>query len=277
MDDRDGDSSGNALEATAYLTRSENRLRVLEALSTQPYDRRDLVDVTDASSATIGRVLQEFQSRGWAQRTQDGYETTPQGAQIATEFQPFIGAMRTIQTLGDVIAWIPTDELTIGLHHFENATLRRADRNDPAEVAEYLMALMEETATFQVLTHLVPIPAVEELLRDSVQAGQMSFSVVLTDELGAYLRDNPDHRSRWKEITEAGAAVSRHEGHIPCNLFIFDDVMLLGESHATTGNPYDALVIENPTVLSWARDLVTHYKQESHPVDTAFFTADTTS
>lgn len=276
MNDRESQSSIDALEAISYLTRSENRLRLLEALSRGPHSRRDLVDAADASSATVGRVLNELQSRGWAERTQDGYVTTSPGTQMVNEFQPFTDAIATIQKLGDTVGWIPTEELTIGLHHFENATVRRADRNDPAEAAEFLIELMEETSTFRVLTHLVSIPAVEEMLRDGVQSGQMSLSVVITDDVCEYLRADPDHRSRWKEIAEAGAKIYRHDARIPCNLWICDDVMLLAESHSDEGNPYDALVIEDPSVLSWGRELVTQYQRESKSIDADFFKTETT-
>ncbi|MEF8906511.1 MAG: hypothetical protein V5A13_01495 [Haloarculaceae archaeon] len=276
MDDYESESSPDPLEATAYLTRSEYRLRLLEALREGPHSRRDLVDATNASSATVGRVVNELQSRGWAERTTDGYVTTPSGTQIVNEVQPFIGSMATILTLGDPIEWIPTDELTIGLHQFEDATVRRADRNDPAEAAEFLIELIEETSTFRVLTHLVSIPAVEEVLRDGVQCGQMSLSVVITDDVCEYLYDHPDHRSRWKEIAEAGAKIYRHDARIPCNLWICDDVMLLAESHSDEGNPYDVLVIKNPPVLSWARELVAQYERESKSVAADFFTTETT-
>lgn len=276
MDDRESQSSIDALEAIAYLTRSENRLQLLEALSRGPDYRRDLVDATDASSATVGRVLNELQSRGWAERTQDGYVTTPSGTQMVNEFQPFIGAIATIQKLDDTIGWIPTEELTIGLHHFEDATIRRADRNDPAEAAEFLMEQMEDTSTFRVLTHLVSIPAVEEMLRDGVQSGRMSFSVVTTDDVCEYLCSHPDHRSRWKEIVEGGAKIYRYDVRIPCNLWICDDVMLLSESHSDEGNPYDCLVVEDPSALSWGRELVTQYQRESISIGADFFKTETT-
>lgn len=267
MSDRESQSSIDPLEATAYLTRSEHRLRLLEALSTRPYSRRDLVEATDASSATVGRVLNELQSWGWAERIQDGYVATPAGTQLVNEFQPFNRTVATILKLGDTIEWIPTDELSIGLHHFENATVRRPDRNDPAEVTEFFLDLLEETSTFRALTHLVPIQAKEEMLLDRVQSRGLTLSVVFTDDLYEYLYEHPNHRRRWKAIIEAGANVSRYDARIPCNLFIFDEILLLSESRPTDGNPYECLVIENPTVLSWARELVDRYHAESSPVD----------
>lgn len=276
MNDRESESSIDPLEATAYLTRSENRLPILEALSRGPYSRRDLVDATDASTATVGRVLNELQSRGWAERTRDGYVTTPSGTQLVNEFQPFIGAVAAIEKLGDAVGWIPTETLTIGLHQFEDATVRRADRNDPAEAAEFLMELLAETSTFRVLTHLVSIPAVEELLRDGVHRGELSLLVVTTDDVCEYLRARPDHRSRWNEIAEAGADVYRYDARIPCNLWICDDIMLLADSHSDEGNPYDTLVLENPAVLAWARELVTQYRRDSESIDADFFTTEPT-
>ena len=65
MDQRD-DIPGDILETVAYLSRTENRIEVLEALAEQPRSSRALRQVTGVSKATVNRILNEFEERTWA-------------------------------------------------------------------------------------------------------------------------------------------------------------------------------------------------------------------
>lgn len=260
-------STGDALEHIAYLARSENRVQILEALSKKPYNRRDLVDETGVSSATVGRVLTELQSHGWAERTQDGYVATPAGTQVTAEFEPFIGAMETIQHLGDAVGWIPTDELDIGLHHFSDVTVRRPERYDPADITDFFVDHLQDVSTFRTLTHLVPIEAKERIMLDGVRSGRLTIDLIITGELLDYLLEHPAHRGRWTDLLDAGATAYCYDARIPCNLFILGDLVILGDSHSNSGHPYACLVTENSTIRAWAHDLIDRYRVKADPID----------
>ena len=259
--------TGDTLEHAAYLARSENRVRILKTLSSGPYTRRDLVDATGVSSATVGRVLTELQSRGWAKRTQDGYVATPAGTRVTAEFEPFIGALETIQHLGDAVDWIPTDELDIGLHHFTDVTVRRPERYDPADITDFFVDVLQDVSSFRTLTHLVPIETKERIMLEGVRSGRLTVDCVMTVGLLDYLREHPEHRARWAELLDGGATASRYDAHIPCNLFILGDLVLLADSHSTSGHPYACLVSENPTIRSWAHELIDRYRGKADPID----------
>jgi len=71
------DNPDELLEPLAYLTRWKNRLRVLEmftevtlkpGLDPPGYEPRELQDQTEASEATVNRILNEFQE-AWLGRT----------------------------------------------------------------------------------------------------------------------------------------------------------------------------------------------------------------
>lgn len=258
---------GDALEHVAYLARSDNRVQILKTLSSESYNRRDLVDETGVSSATVGRVLTELQTRGWAERTQDGYVATPAGTQVTAEFEPFIGAMETIQHLGDAVEWIPTDELDIGLHHFSDVTVRRPERYDPADITDFFVDMLQDVSSFRTLTHLVPIEAKERIMLEGVRSGRLTIDIVMTAGLLDYLQEHPGHRARWKKLLEAGATANSFDAHIPCNLFILGDLVLLADSHSNSGHPYACIVSENPTIRSWAHDLIDRYRMKAEPID----------
>jgi DNA-binding HxlR family transcriptional regulator len=133
------------LEDVAYLSRSGNRLQILDALATRAYARHELEARTTASRPTLRRILNELTERGWVERTVDGdYVATAKGEHVIAAFTPLVGAMQTVRRLGEAVAWLPTEELTIGLHHFSDATVRRASPNDPVAEASYLLDLLRD-------------------------------------------------------------------------------------------------------------------------------------
>jgi len=268
MDDQ---PSSEALETTAYLARSENRVRLLDALREDSRMRRDLVDETGVSSATVGRVLTEFQSRGWAERTQDGYVATPAGKLVLDEFEPFVGSIAAIQQLGDAVDWIPADDLAVDLQHFTDAVVRRPDRHDPVEITDFFIDLLEETTELRVFTHLVPIEAKEHRMLDGLRSGRLDLSIVATEGLLEYLASHPDHRDRQRAILEAGCTLSCYRDEIPCNMFVFDDLVMIADSYSEGENPYASIMSENPAVLEWAQELFDLYERRAERVPANFF------
>lgn len=106
-------------------------------------------------------------------------------------------------------------------------------------------------------------------MRDRLAAGELTGCFVVTDDLVDYLGDQQVHRSIWRDIVEAGASLYRYGGHIPCNLYVFGDTVLLKKSrpgpiHESYGVP---IVTENEAVRSWALDLVEQYRADATPVD----------
>lgn len=52
-----------ALEDIAYLLRSPNRVRILDALTRDPYSRRELGEQTGTSRTTLDRIVNELEER----------------------------------------------------------------------------------------------------------------------------------------------------------------------------------------------------------------------
>lgn len=266
MTERTGAGSADALEDIAYLTRSCNRVEVLDALATRPYAPCELTDVTGASRPTLGRILNEFEERGWTERADEGYVATPTGEHVVMEFSPFAGAMAAIRNLGDAVAWLPRDELTIGLHHFRDATVRRPERYDPMDTVDVVTELLREATEFRVLTHLVAPRPKQKAMLDGVASGRLDAKIVITDDLVEYLRDNPERNAWLREFVAEGARVYRYDDPIPCNLFVIDDLVLVGKSHPESGHPYAFIETENETVRAWARELIDDYRADAERI-----------
>lgn len=102
----------------AYLSRSTNRVQILEVIATEAHTPRNIAEVTDVPRSTLRRILTEMVERGWAKRTTDGeYVATRTGGYVAVETERYIGAIHAIRTLGEAVSWLPEEELTIGLQY----------------------------------------------------------------------------------------------------------------------------------------------------------------
>lgn len=262
----------DALEHIAYLSRSENRVRILESLAAEPHTRRELQELTDTSRTTLGRILTELEERGWAERTTDGdYAVTPRGAHVTREFGPLVEAMGVICEFGETVAWLPTDELDISLRHFHDATVRRPEPNAPTEAGKHLADALDGASTFYALTFIAPPLAVGTAIRDAALDGDLTAEHVFAGSLVDYIRDNPEGPPPWRDYLEAGARIYRYDGYLPCNLFVVDGTVLILKNLPEVGEVGTTIESHNETVRSWALELIETYRDDAERVDAEAF------
>lgn len=264
------------LEDVAYLTRSENRLAVLEALRREVLPSSELRERTGASRPTLNRILRDFEERGWAERTREGgYEATVQGDQIAIEVTRLVDAMETIKTLADIGAVLPTEELWISIRHFRDATVRQPEGFDPAALGRYIAGLLEEATSFYWLTYVGPPASLDDAVKEGVMSGRLTAEGVITESLVEYYGEDPqtERFGEWYQTeelqpnTEAGIRLYRYDGSLPCNLFVVDDVVLIENSQVSTVDPGTIIESRNHAVRTWARDLIDGYIEDAEQVD----------
>lgn len=258
----------DALEDVAYLSRSVNRVRILDALTDGPYTRRELADETGTSRTTLDRIVNELEERDWAERTTGGdYVATTMGARLMEQVRPFLASIEALRRLGDAVTWLP-DDISVGLHRFSDATVRRPAGDDPMETVDYFVDLARDASEIRVLTHLAaPLP-LAKVMRDRLEAGELTTRYVLTDDLVAFLGEQEDHRPVWHDILDEGARMYRYGDHIPCNLYVFGDTVLIKKSspgpiHESYGVP---IVTTDEAVRSWAVDLVEDHRRDADRV-----------
>lgn len=270
-----------ALGDVAYLSRSANRVAILDALADGPAPRRELADTTGVSRTTLDRIVNELEDRGWAERTPDGdYVATPTGSHLLREFRPVVDAAEALRRLGDAVAWLPTDELDVRLGAFRDAEVRQPEMDDPVEAVEFMADLLRDTTEFRVLSHLTPPETLARVMHERVLAGALTTDGVVTDELVRYLGEDPTRRRRWREMLDAtGGTIVRVAGPLPCNAWILDDTVLVKQSGpGPIDDSYGApIVSRNEDVVSWAHDLIDRYQAAGTPVDPAAFAEPTVS
>jgi hypothetical protein len=108
-------------------------------------------------------------------------------------------------------------------------------------------------------------------MRDGVVHGEMSATHVLAGGLVGYLREHSDEPPGWREYVDAGAEVYRYDGHIPCNLFVVDDTVLIPNDQADPKRPGVGIETDDETVRSWAWEVFETYREDADRVDARTF------
>jgi predicted transcriptional regulator len=277
MKGRDG-IPGDLLEDIAYLSRTENRVEILETLTEGDRSTRELRDETGTSKATVNRILNEFEERSWTRRTSDGtYEATPRAEHIAFQLRPLIRSMEAVASLGEDIGVLPADELTIGpendltvgLHHFSDATVKRQRPQAQGVGRTRMLEAARDASSMNVLTDTSPPRVMGELLQERARSGDLPGTTVWTTELFEHLRSRPEEPPRWVDVIESGRRLYRYDGRIPATLCVTDDVTLIW---GVTGDMRRRVIIsENGTVRMWALEVVERYRERGEAIDPRVF------
>jgi predicted transcriptional regulator len=225
------DVQAEALEHIAFLSRSVNRVQILQALTNQAATRQELAEHTATSRTTLDRIVNEFEDRGWVERTVEGsYSTTSRGTHIVRTLQPFLESIVAIENLGEAVDWLPTEEVTIGLEHFSDAVVQRPSQPDPVETIDLMVQMVEKATEHRALTHLTPAVRYSEAILEGVESGRLTAEGVLTNDSIDLIRENPERRDRWASVAPTGTGHYHYDGELPCNLWIIDENVLIKKS-----------------------------------------------
>jgi predicted transcriptional regulator len=268
-----GDLS-DTLEDIAYLTRSENRVQILTALAARGTThgepppgctRRELEERTDASQPTLSRILTEFEDRGWAERTAEGeYVATPLAAHLTDEFTPFLRSVDTLQDFGEMAAILPTTELTIDRRHFSDATVRRPAGPQPTDFRRYLADLLQEGSSTLYALSQGPGPATPgSYVHELIVTGRLKYVLINPEHIVDYFVDISEARITAQEHLKAGAEYYSYDEQIPCDLFILDETVVIGNTRVDEVEAGTAIESQNETVRTWALELFDRYREKS--------------
>jgi predicted transcriptional regulator len=207
--------------------------------------------------------------RGWVERTLDGeYVLTATGERVAAETDRYLESMRAIRTLGDAVAWLPSDELTVGLRHFSDATVRRPEPNAVSAPSTVVTEQLREATEFACLVNTAPSLGFERAMIDGVVEKRLTTTHVITDAELDVLRRDPNRAARWRTYVEAGADLYCHNGPIPCNLLVIDETVFVLDRRPEV---LEGIESTNVVVREWAVDLITDYREDAEQLDASAF------
>ena len=262
-----------ALDDIAFLARSQNRVTVLETLSSGPHDRAELQEATGISRPTVGRIVTEFQARGLVSQRKNQYTTSPLGDFLATEFRSLLEGAETMRQLRGVIEWLPTDEFDFTLDHFADATITLVKLSDAIAPVYRAIELLENADHLHLLASSFVPASFEAHWRATVNGTQTSEVVVTADIIDTILADE-ELTKRLEEIIRSDTATfSCYDGMIPYGaVFTADDVAVfaLVDEH---GAPQTIIETEDEAIRSWITATIDAHQRDANRLDPDAFTS----
>ncbi len=254
---------GTALDEIEFLARSEHRIECLDALAERPHSRADLQAITGASSSTIGRLLHEFETRGWIRRDGQQHRATSDGLFVAGEVTTLLDRIETRQQLRDVARWLPAEKLGISMESFSEAVVTVADSDDPYKPVRRYDELIADAGTMRAFGTATLKSANAGSLYRNVREGMKTEIIYPPPIVEAVLEWSP---SAAKRGLEGGNLTILLHDALPCGLTIFDDRVALTGYDPDTGMLRAIVDTNSPEAREWAEALYESYRNEARPL-----------
>lgn len=253
-----------SIEEIEFVASSEHRTGALDALVGGPCKRNALQEMTAASSATIGRILGDFEDRRWITRDGAMYELTPLGEFVAEQFGNLREAMETERKLRDVWQWLPRemDGFSVGL--FTDLVVAYPGPGYPYEPVERVSQLIEGTSMMYGFGTTVFKSVNNEAVCRAVLDG-MDFEYIYDPEvLERTVAWNPE---RVAEATSRENCTIYLHDDLPdndrCGLGIFDDRVGICCHDAETAVLEAVFDTGAPEAREWAVSVFEQYRDEA--------------
>lgn len=246
----------DAFEAISFLTRSENRVAVLRTLGEGPYTERELVAETGVTDVTVGRVLEDFEDRGWATETGDGYRRTRLGDVLAEDYARLRESMDLVCRLGPVRELLPTEEMPFDLRLLGEGLVSDPETFDALGAVDRWKQLVRQSDRV-VGTAGSPTAktAIAEPFHDAIVDSGVTFEAVVSTGYYETATADPDRRRLAREVVEAGAGLYLAEGvdDFTTELAAFDDIATM-TAYDDAGNLRAGIETPAGPVLEWILD-----------------------
>jgi predicted transcriptional regulator len=257
------------LDDLAFLSRSNNRIAVLEALARDDQTRRELRDATGVSRPTLGRVLDGFEERGWVASTGSGnghdYSLTPLGRVVVEAFSDVMAAVETVQKLRDLAPRIPFDELGLDPRDLADAHITTPSPTDATAHTRRERELLARTNRLLFLCNQAQ-PETVERYRDWVGGADRELEAIISgDAIDAAMADEAMAADLDAMLAEGGVTIHRYEGDVSAMLGLFEDVASIVPLD-DSGVPLAFVESDDETVRVAVADTLARYRDRSEPL-----------
>lgn len=237
------------LDDIAFLTRSPNRVAVLLTVAEGSHTRRELVDEVAASRVTVGRILEDFDERGWVQRRGTTVESTGRGRLLAHEVGSLRNRLRALDRLDSVIEWFPVDRLNVPLEGFVDAEVTVPTATQPNRHHRRIGTVGAEAAVARMYSGAVTHEAIE-IHRTAVREQGQRLELLLTTEALEVVRAEPSLGEALRMLA-AESVVAVVDSPLPVPFVgLFDGTCFIG---ATDDRGAVGVVeTDSETVVDWA-------------------------
>jgi predicted transcriptional regulator len=250
-----------ALDDIRYLADSQHRPVVMRMLVESRCSRAALQEATGASSATVGRIVQAFEERGWLVRDGAHYSLTALGRFVAESFAHHHGDMEVARELNDLLPYVPLGEIGIDVEQLTDATVTHATQYNPFAVVSRVRELERVSEEARSLTDFFPEPCIEGRYK-SIVYGTQTFEAVFAPAVfeSAFASDFTDE---FEAIVASDRTdVYVYDGDISYPVMIHDGVGCL-----VVRNEVDSSIglieTDADVFLEWVTDVFETYRADA--------------
>jgi predicted transcriptional regulator len=260
------------LNEISFLSRSENRIKILETLANGEYDRDELSEATGVSKATLKRIISDFERLGWIERNGRDYAASTAGRALAEEFSQLVATVKTIRTFDDLLPWLPVEEMPFDLWHLADAEVISPTETDPIAPSRAAVQCIHSAEQVRVATNSVLMGSLETI-RDAVVDGRLAFEGVFSARLLATVRTDPLLAAVVYDLLNSDrSTIVQHGSRITCDYCIVDDSAVL--CVVDDDSLPRALVISgDKRVVEWVDETIDAYQAGAERIDPSSFEA----
>jgi DNA-binding MarR family transcriptional regulator len=257
-----------SVEEMAYLARSTHRLGVLTALSEEPCDRAELCEATEASPATMSRVLGDFEERGWIVRDGRTYELTQLGAFLTGELVDFCESLATERKLRDVWRWLPREMSRFDVDLFRDAVVSYPGPGYPSQPLERIAELVGGTESLRGFGATVVKSGNLEAAFTRILDGMESEYVYAPAVFEAVLAWDPEIVT---EATSRDNCTHLIHESLPdgerCGLLLLDERVAICCHDSPTGALRAVVDTDSAAAREWADSVYQGVRSDARPVE----------
>lgn len=254
------------LDDIAFLSRSNNRVRVMSELASGGRTRRELRESIDVSKPTLGRVLAGFEERDWIRSDGREYALTPIGRLLAEEFEGMMETVEATQELRDLAPRLPLEEMDFDIRLLSEARITRPTPEDASAHVRREEALLAESEQVRFLCNQAHPPTVEAY-RDRVVEDGLSMEAIITGDAIDAASEDPAMRPHLRDLVESDrATIYRTDDPVSVMVGLIDDlvsIVPLDES----GVPCAFIESERDPVREWVSDTLADYRAGAEAVE----------
>lgn len=252
-------------EAVAFLVRSQNRTAALTTLGATPLTRDELQDRADVGRVTLGRILHDFDERGWIERVGDGYVLTDAGEMLADGLDALLATAATTQTLQDVLPYLPTHEMAFDPRHLASADVTLPTNASPQAPTCQAYHSILAADNVRVLMSVI-VPEVVNACYEACVAGDQQFEGVFTTGVLETIAADDAMAARLDAMLGLEQVRIFHAGDdFPYIVGLLDDTVAFGVTDAQN-LPRAYLEVDDDVVRAWAETTYESYRSTADRV-----------
>ena len=236
----------------------------LEALRSEPLDRREIEERLDVSRATSHRFTQWLDEQDLVEKVDGRFQLTGAGEAVADEVLRFEANVRTVHRLSPLLDAVCEDHQEFVLEPFVDAEVTLAEPEDPYRPIERFLSLLRDSASFRGFntTHMAPLVLGE--FHHQIFKETDTEIIYLPPIIEKLFETYPEQA---REAIESGHLALRTRDDLPYGLAIFDDRVGIGGYDENTGLMQVFVDTDTQIAREWAERVYASVKSSSEPLD----------